>query len=320
MEPKTIKSYQEAVLEKYKREKGGEMLGYLAEPTRKSIREACLWLLDRRREKNDIRTLNRFFQFKEGEDKARHIERLTSEKADKFVPIIQFLKQITKTTSPENIELISWLIDFKPRPLQEYLISIQLIYGGDGSNPEIINEQEEFIDRNVDASEQKKEEERKKQDKAKKEEEKKRRRRIITISISIAFGMTMLILGIQKWSLNNLKNNFNGHECMTWADSLYVKVSCNKGPFSQFGTMVDSLDQMKLEKMRKVKVHAAYQFFSDTGEPLIWYYKKSSNEIEYFTAPGLHPINRETLRKITPYIIQTYVPEHMNKKSSFVSE
>ncbi|MEM8998982.1 MAG: hypothetical protein AAGB24_01865 [Bacteroidota bacterium] len=153
--------------------------------------------------------------------------------------------------------------------------------------------------------------------KEKGEEEKKNGRRMLIISIGISFGALLLTVLALKYPMSF---DSKPAECMTWADSLYVKVSCDKGPFSQFGTTVDSLDQMKLEKMRKVKVHAAYQFFSDTGEPLIWYYKKNNKEIEYFTAPGLHPTNRATLRKITPYIIQTYVPEHMNKKSSFVPE
>ncbi len=59
-------------------------------------------------------------------------------------------------------------------------------------------------------------------------------------------------------------------------------------------------------------------FVEGTERPLIWYYKTKEEEIEYFTSPGLHPTTGETLRKITPYIIQTYVPKHIDRKSSFV--
>ncbi|GAA4272060.1 hypothetical protein U6A24_11175 [Aquimarina gracilis] len=109
------------ILEKYKKEKGGEMSSYLLEPTRKQIKEACLWLLDRRKEKYDERILERFFKFKEGENKMYAIERV---KGDKFKPIVNFLTGETKSTTPANLELISWLIDFKPRPLSIYLGSI----------------------------------------------------------------------------------------------------------------------------------------------------------------------------------------------------
>ncbi|MBQ0741453.1 hypothetical protein J9332_44995, partial [Aquimarina celericrescens] len=40
---------------------------------------------------------------------------------DKFKPIINFLTGETKSTTPANLELISWLIDFKKRPLSIYL-------------------------------------------------------------------------------------------------------------------------------------------------------------------------------------------------------
>ncbi len=119
---KTSRTYMNAVLEKYKKEKGGEMSSYLLEPTRKQIKEACLWLLDRRKEKYDEGILNRFFKFKEGENKMHAIERV---KGDKFKPIVNFLTGETKSTTPANLELISWLIDFRPRPLSVYLQSAE---------------------------------------------------------------------------------------------------------------------------------------------------------------------------------------------------
>lgn len=315
MEIKTSDSYQKEVLEKYKRNRGGELSTYLLNPTPRLIKQACILLLDKRTSTDDINILRCFFQFRDEESRLKEVKSFDN---DRFKPIVNFLKGRTNSTSDENIELISWLIDFKPRPLRQYLKPDNPIFEGEDSKPEIIHELGGLDKKNVDNLERKKEEERKKLAEAKRKKEKKKHRRIITISISVAFGMTMLILGIQNWSTNILKSNSNKLGCMTWADSLYVRVSCDKGPFSQFGTTVDSLDQMKLNKMKKVKVDAAYKFFSNTDEPLIWYYKKSNGEIEYFTAPGLHPTNGETLRKITPYIIQTYVPKHMNKKSSFV--
>ena len=58
------------------------------------------------------------------------------------------------------------------------------------------------------------------------------------------------------------------------------------------------------------------QIFTDTNKPLIWYYKNSNGEIEYFTAPSLHPINGEMLHKITPLTIQNYRPIHIDRKDS----
>jgi len=118
MKLKTSVTYRNEILEKYKRERGGEMISYLLEPTRKQIKEACIWLINRRKEKYDDLILNRFFQFKENENKIYAIERT---KGDKFKPIVNFLTGETKSTTPANLELIAWLIDFKPRPLSVYL-------------------------------------------------------------------------------------------------------------------------------------------------------------------------------------------------------
>ncbi|WP_282160697.1 hypothetical protein [Ulvibacterium marinum] len=118
----------------------------------------------------------------------------------------------------------------------------------------------------------------------------------------------------------NIDKQLIDKNCMTWSDSLYVRISCDTGPFSKYGTDVKPLNQMELKNMRKVEVDAAYPFFSEDGKPLIWYYRNKDSEHEFFTAPGLHPVNGETLRKITPYIIQTYVPIHSKKENSFIKQ
>lgn len=200
--------------------------------------------------------------------------------------------------------------------------------------------------RRLEEIERKKEEEERK----KQEEIKKRKRKKLVITISIAFGAILTITQIFKNQIfpgdlslpsNNetIENPVNSNKktidnpinsnidaqlaintCMTWADSLFIKVACDEGPLSKFGTKVEPMIVAEFKNMRKVKVDLAYQFFTDTGKPLIWYHKNENNEHEYFTAPGLHPVDEETLRKITPYIIQTYVPMHLNKKESFAPE
>ncbi|MFS4469572.1 hypothetical protein [Maribacter sp. 2210JD10-5] len=319
---KTSQSYQKEVLEKYKKRKGGELSTYLLKPTPRLIKQACVLLLDRRVSAGDSHILNCFFQFRNEENRLREIQDFDN---NRFRPIVNFLKGRARTTSSENIELISWLVNFQPRPLQEYLKPDNSI-----SEEEPERSETEIVDEPNDEKEKKKQEEEKRRlegvkkkeeeekEKRRLQEERRRRRRIITISISVAFGMTLMILGVQKWPSYFPKNNPKDVGCMAWADSLYVEVSCDEAPFSKYGTRVKPLNPIELKNMCKVEVDAAYQFFTATGKPRIWYYKKSIKEIEYFTAPGLHPTNGETLRKITPYIIETYVPIHSKKKNSFI--
>lgn len=161
----------------------------------------------------------------------------------------------------------------------------------------------------------------------------------LIITISVAFGAILTTIWIIKnQSITDVENesstnkeetsnpsnpNVNmllvdSNECMTWADSLYVVVSCDKAPLSKFGTQVKPLDLMELKNMKKVEVNAGYPFFTKDDKPLIWYCRNKDDEFEYFTAPGLHPVTGKTLRKITPYIIQTYVPMHQDKQESFL--
>lgn len=317
METKTSDSYQKEILEEYKKNKGGGLSTYLLNPTPRLIKQACILLLDKRTSADDKNILNCFFQFRDEENRLKELKSFDN---DRFKPIVNFLRGRTNSTSEENIELISWLIDFKPRPLHKYLKSNYLISEIGDSKPVVEQESEELDNISLDNLERKKEEERKKLEEAKRKKEKKGRRRIITISISVVFGMTMLIMVIQKWPMNILKNSPNGVECMTWADSLYVPVSCNTGPYSKYHTPVEPMDKNKLENLKKVEVNMATTFFAEDGKPMIWYFKNRDGEMEFFTAPGLHPTTGETLKKITPYIIETYVPVHINRKSSFVEQ
>ncbi|RIV45612.1 hypothetical protein [Flagellimonas pelagia] len=138
--------------------------------------------------------------------------------------------------------------------------------------------------------------------------------------ILISSVVILIVIVILYWPLNKEQGIANNGKCMAWADSLYVKVDCTSQPFSKFGTKVEPLDPARLKNLKKVEVNMASDFFTEDGKPMIWYSKNKDGEMEYFTAPGLHPITGETLKKITPYIIETYVPTHINRKGSFVQE
>lgn len=304
MEPRTSKSYQEEVLGKYKREKGGDMRGYLAEPTCSQIRDACIYLLGRRNEKNDDYILNRFFEFNSEHDRLREIENFG---IGKFKSIEKFLKGEIKQTSTKNINLISWLIDFHPRPYEEFLKSDNPTHTQEPEKQEIDHGDPLHIFDNQTPTAKPK------------VPIKKRRRLIIRISTAIVcILVTFLILLFWPTHNNGLPNPSDMDECMAWADSLYVQVPCTSKPYSEHGTKVEPMDRVRMNSFKKVEVGMATLFFSADDKPMLWYHKNKEGEIEYFTAPGLHPINGETLRKITPYIIQTYVPLHSNKKDSFL--
>ncbi len=279
------------------------MRGYLAEPTRSQIRDACIYLFNRRKEKYDDYILNRFFQFKSDENKLREIQNFGD---GRFRSIEKFLKGEVKKTSTKNINLISWLIDFHPRPYEEY------------SKSENSNFVQKITKQDTGAETPPKKPFTISEQPPPPLEKKKRRRLIITISI--AFGATLLTI----FALNNPFYDSNSppyeNQCMAWADTVYIKVDCDMQPFSEFGTKVEPLDASRLNNLKKVEVNMATTFFAEDGKPMIWYSKNKEGVIEFFTAPGLHPITGETLKKITPYIIETYVPVHIQQSDSFLKE
>lgn len=132
-------------------------------------------------------------------------------------------------------------------------------------------------------------------------------------------GVFLAIVIVKLWPTEEEKNPEGIESCMTWADSLYIPISCETGPYSKKGTLVVPMDKIKMKKFKKVEVNILTDFFNEDGTPKIWYYKNKEGEIEYFTAPGLHPVTGKTLDEITEYIIDKYVPIHNIKADSYLN-
>lgn len=132
--------------------------------------------------------------------------------------------------------------------------------------------------------------------------EKKKWKVIAFISFIVVVG---LILGLRE------KNKETS--CMTWKADHFEKVACSV----RVKDKVVPLDDVRLQNFKKVDVDLTTEFFDEiTQKPLIWYYK-SGKQIEYFTAPGLHPVNGKTLKAITEYMANKTVPVHTFDESSF---
>ncbi|MGO4921385.1 hypothetical protein [Maribacter spongiicola] len=133
-------------------------------------------------------------------------------------------------------------------------------------------------------------------------EKKKNLKVLAAVSLVLIIG---LILGLTEKNKKTL--------CMVWKVDRYEKVDCEVS----YEESIVPLDEVILENFRKVKVDLTTEFFDEmTRKPLIWYYK-SGNKIEYFTAPGLHPVNGKTLKAITEYMVTKSVPVHTYEASSF---
>ncbi|WP_131797309.1 hypothetical protein [Chryseobacterium kwangjuense] len=96
-----------------KKEKG-ELSLHLTEPTPSRLKSECMTVYSERFNEKDNKALRLFFQTKE--DTADYSSSIRNIDTDKFKPLCNFLKGRTSDTDAKNIELLSWLIDFEPRP------------------------------------------------------------------------------------------------------------------------------------------------------------------------------------------------------------
>ena len=121
-------------------------------------------------------------------------------------------------------------------------------------------------------------------------------------------GLVILALGTSIFY--NIKISTQ-KECMQWNNDRYIAIDCDRiQPKSIYNNLLPDpipIDEATIEKFRKIAVDSNTVFFNAKGDPLVWYCKNRSGELEYFNQPGLHPETQETLRKITPHIINKYI-------------
>lgn len=119
---KMLSEYKKAVLNAYQKKKNeGQISINLVGLSPKQLRNECINVYKERPSDEDEEILRSFFG-------SRHItpsytEIIESIDIDKFRPVKNFI--VGKTTKPELrvVELLAWLIDFKPRPYPVWLIN-----------------------------------------------------------------------------------------------------------------------------------------------------------------------------------------------------
>ncbi|MGY5846619.1 hypothetical protein ACW6QP_04305 [Salegentibacter sp. HM20] len=116
--------------------------------------------------------------------------------------------------------------------------------------------------------------------------------------IAIVVTGLILILGVSGY----VGYSTGTEDCLLWNGKEYVLTQCSGDNLEK------SYNKNLLENFRKVEVTTSTKFFHN-DEPVIWY-DKSNNQLEFFSAPGIHPENGKTLKPVTKYIIDKYVYNH----------
>ena len=291
---KTIKTYSEAIRNKYLRDKeAGVIRGEIYKLTPGNIRKLCLNLINSELSIEDKIILKNVFE-SDNFDTIR--KKIKTYDIDKLKPICKFLKRENDSiASHEALELIALFIDFTPRPYSKYINT--------SSNEEEIrsptddDDERKVIYTNLEGV------------KPSIVVKPKNKKFFMWISTVSAFNKWKIIIYGIFFFITITASTFyllnNKTRWMVWQETEYIEV--------RFDTKKYAIDQLKLYKaerikyFKKVNVDCNTAFFNPDGNVKIWYGKNDKKELEFFTALGLHPETGKTLKPITEYMIKKYV-------------
>lgn len=278
--------YRSKVLLKYKTARQAKNLPpFLMQPTPANLRSECVHVCQERFDNKDQEILRTFFGPQDNQ--RAYIRAIGEFDVNKFRPLLNFITERTVDTELKNIELLAWLVDFKPRPFDSAY-----------KEPETeatISKNEDTVDTVV---------------------EKAGTTEVVTIQpdkvnvsntvvqkpgnksqVFIA-GLVLFIISIAGYWIHKHREH-----CMYWTGDHYEAVACSE---QINNALMLPADGAKLKYFKKIN---RPDTISIKALGHIWY-SKINNEIEFFTAEGHHPIQLQyQLKPLTKYMIE----KHINK-------
>lgn len=306
---KTIKEYKKAILKKY--EEG--QIEYLSQLSPAKIRQDCLLKFQNGLNKNDLIQFICFFGLEEGSNYLKNIRKIESFDIDKFRPFKNFLNRVTEDTLDKNVELIAILTNFEPRPFNKY--RKQDLKEG----PVIpVKKASEYDEKIFDSGLLRKKVGKKSKILKNACSESITRGQIkITESLFsskkflFALGMFLaiyvLMITAKYLFASKVSTDKDDMRYMIWTGDSYKKAPYDILKSSANFNKIALFEESKMMNFKKISVTKSYPFFSEDDEPNLWYNKMGKHDIEFFSAPGKHPITGKTLKAITPYIIKKYI-------------
>jgi hypothetical protein len=288
-------------------------------------------------EKPDEATLALFLK-KSKENKGAYLQAIKNLNANKFKALNNFLHDKVKDPVSKNIEMLAFLIDFKPRPYREGWKPIGQIEDEVivVVEPEVIEEvltdqetaEEEPVDITMpptpvivienDDNEKKDGDDGKKRRDIKEggttgEAGHKFLRKIniiiLTVLATLSIGAYEVIKGSggdgkikeHRGLVNQVDGVNRTGGCMYWNQDHYESIACDQ---QQDNALIILLDSDKLVHLKQIRDTSK---ISDASIGHVWYFKTPSREIQCFTDSGTYPVDtNRRLLPITKYIIHKY--------------
>ena len=269
----THNDYQKALKSKLEETYLGEFSSYFLDPKLTNLRTVCEIIADRNLSKADDNTMRIFFDIANEESLKKGIHKFDVER---LKPIQFFIKRDNYNAGITYLEILAIIIDFKPRPLSNFLKNGSL----DTTKLEDKRIEEESI-------------------LIEKTEEKKISKKKIGLWILGFAGMFFAGYGIKEIVIPE-------KQCMVWRGNRYERLDCQDEKLGVVPEIVKPFDEKEFE-LRKIEVCDTTTFFKN-GKAVVWYGKKDG-EVTYFNQDGVNPENGDELKEITEYMKNKYVRE-----------
>jgi len=278
-------AYKASVLQDYKNKKVADQLSLkLKYPTAAKLKAECMQLCERY-QKKDEKILIALVG--EQVDAQAYRQAVKKYEADKFKPLLNFLKGETTKPDEKNVELLAWMTGFEPRPYQlgynyESPKADFSFIGSDNPKPDSGDGIKTIQEPQVEVA-------------------KTRLRTRITIFVLL---LTIVLIGGAAYLISGpviSSPPLTGKEkCMYWNGDSYQPVSCD---VKLGDTQVFALDKIKVANFKRIENPDT---LTENSLGSVWYLKWN-NDVVFYTSPGFDPVHVDRrLKPITDYILNKY--------------
>ena len=273
---KTIKEYKKAILEKYEE---GEIEN-LIQLSPAKIRDDCLIKFQNGLNKQDLIQFACFFGLEEGDSFIENVRKIENFDIDRFRPFKNFLNKITEDTLDKNAELIAILIDFEPRPYNNYRKQKNSLSVQKNRNEPCENEyqkeslkNEKVTAKNLFNNSSGKSDVEIEMNNS--ESLFSNKNFLITLGIFATiylFLITAKYLFANKNSIEKVHTRF-----MIWTGKAYKEAHNDMLRHSNESSKIALFEESKILNFKKVEVTKTYPFFTEHKKPNLWYSKLNKN-------------------------------------------
>lgn len=300
MEIITFDTYENAIQKFYEIVKTEDLTGRLENISPAVLRELCLGLYSAGLNIDDLYIFRNFFNVYDDGDLRKAIENFDIGRSKS---VINFIKKGSSPTDKLRVEMAAILIGFKPRPFKAFSLKFKQ---DDAKIPpsdlKVGKPEEEVIslpeDTNPAGSIAEEPDNKPDIEKPLSDEQSEifnQKKNYIPLLITVALLFAAYIIR---------KEIYPPKDCLQWTVDHYEAVSCK-------GAKIQSLYEARIIEwnaalitFRKLTISEKTKFFIN-GKPSVWY-SKEKNVVEFFNAPGVHPITGESLKPVTRHIVETY--------------